>query len=145
MSYRVRRIDPYWIKNPALPVVAAAGVAAGLLFISREMIYPAIGGAAIGGIAILLSTQPAVSAVMAVLGLLGGITTFVLFPRADVAAMAPLMRGLSTILFTIFYTVLMDGVILFVAVLYNLFAGALGLGGLSLDLESDGEGGDGGA
>jgi hypothetical protein len=143
MSYRVRRIDPYWMKSPALPVTAAAGVAAALLFISRDMIYPAIGGAAVGGVAILLATQPAVTAVAGVLGLLGGITTFILFPRADVAAMAPMMRGLSTILFTLFETVLIDGVVLFVAVLYNLFAGALGLGGLSLELEDEGAAGDG--
>jgi hypothetical protein len=80
---------------------------------------------------------------MAVLGLLGGITTFLIYPRADVLDMAITMRLLSTILFALFYTVLMDGVVLFVAVLYNLFAGGLGLDGLSVELEATGaEGGE---
>ena len=128
MNYRVRRIDPYWMKNPILPIVAVVGVAAGLFLIGRGMAFPAIAAAAVAGVAILLSTQPAVTALMAVLGLLGGITTFLIYPRADVLDMAITMRLLSTILFALFYTVLMDGVVLFVAVLYNLFAG----GGLRL-------------
>ena len=45
------------------------------------------------------------------------------------------LKMLSTLLFTVFYTVLMDGVVLLICVLYNLFAGAIGLGGFSLDLE----------
>ena len=51
--------------------------------------------------------------------------------------MALSMRLLSTLLFSLFYTVLMDGVVLLVAVLYNFFADALGLGGLSVDLGED--------
>lgn len=137
MSYRVRRIDPYWIKNPILPVVAVVGIGAALALIGRDMVMPAIGAAVVGGVAIILSTQPAVSAVLGTLGLLGGLMTFVLVPNSQNAAMAMSMRLLSTLLFTLFYTVLMDGVVLLVAVLYNLFAGGLGLGGLSLDLGED--------
>jgi len=135
MSYRVRRIDPYWIKNPILPVVAVIGIGAALALISRDAVMPAIAAAVVGGVAIILSTQPAVSAVLGTLGLLGGLMTFVLVPNSQNASMALSMRLLSTLLFTLFYTVLMDGVVLLVAVLYNLFAGGLGLGGLSLDLE----------
>jgi hypothetical protein len=138
MSYRVKRIDPYWIKNPVLPVVAIVGVAAALVLIGRGMVAPAIASAAVGGIAILVATQPAVTAVLATLGLLGGMTTFLLVPNAENAAMSLPLRLLSMLLFTLFYAVLMDGVFLLVAALYNLFAGALGLGGLSLDLEGDG-------
>jgi hypothetical protein len=137
MSYRVRRIDPYWIKNPILPVVAVIGIGAALALIGKDMVMPAIAAAAVGGVAIILSTQPAVSAVLGTLGLLGGLMTFVLVPNTQNAAMALPMRMLSTLLFTLFYTVLMDGVVLLVAVLYNLFAGGLGLGGLSLDLGED--------
>lgn len=137
MSYRVRRIDPYWIKNPILPVVAVVGIGAALALIGRDMVMPAIGAAVVGGVAIILSTQPAVSAVLGTLGLLGGLMTFVLVPNTQNAAMALPMRLLSTLLFTLFYTVLMDGVVLLVAVLYNLFAGGLGLGGLSLELGED--------
>ena len=143
MSYRVKRIDPYWIKNPILPAIAIIGVLAALALISKDMVVPAIAAAVVGGIAVILSTQPAVSAVLGTLGLVGGLMTFVLVPNSSNATMALSMRLLSTLLFTLFYTVLMDGVVLLVAVLYNLFAGAIGLGGLSFDLED--EGGSGGA
>lgn len=142
MSYRVKRIDPYWIKNPILPVVAVAGVMAALALVTRDMVPLAIVSAVVGGLAVILSTKPAVSAVLGTLGLIGGLTTFILVPNSQNAAMTLPLKLLSTILFTLFYTVLMDGVVLLIAVLYNLFAGAVGLGGLSLDLEDDGaEGG----
>ena len=137
MSYRVKRIDPYWIKNPILPVIAVVGAGAALALITKEMVAPAIAAAAVGGAAVILATQPAVSAVLGTLGLLGGIMTFLLVPNSQNATMALSMRLLSTLLFSLFYTVLMDGVVLLVAVLYNFFADALGLGGLSVDLGED--------
>ena len=143
MSYRVKRIDPYWSTNPILIAAAVVGAIAALALISKDMVVPAIAAAVVGGIAVILSTQPAVSAVLGTLGLVGGLMTFVLVPNSSNASMALSMRLLSTLLFTLFYTVLMDGVVLLVAVLYNLFAGAIGLGGLSFDLEDDG--GSGGA
>lgn len=139
MSYRVKRIDPYWMKNPILPIVAVVGVLVALVAVQRGMFPAAIGGAVIGGLAVFLSTKPAVSAVLATLGLLGGLTTFLIVPNSQNAAMTIPLRLLSTLLFTLFYTVLMDGVVLLIAVLYNLFSGAIGLGGLSLDLEDEGE------
>lgn len=142
MSYRVKRIDPYWIKNPVLPAVAVLGIGAALVLIGRDMTYPAVGAALIGGAAVILSTKPAVSAVLGTLGLLGGVTTFLLVPNAQNAAMSFPLKLLSTALFTLFYTVLMDGVVLLVSVLYNLFAGAVGLGGFSLDLEDEGDAGE---
>lgn len=143
MSYRVKRIDPYWIKNPVLPVVAVAGVMAALALVTRDMVPLAIIAAVVGGLAVILSTKPAVSAVLGTLGLIGGLTTFILVPNSQNAAMTMPLKLLSTILFTLFYTVLMDGVVLLISVLYNLFAGAVGLGGFSLDLED--EGAEGGA
>ena len=142
MSYRVKRIDPYWMKNPVLPAVAVVGVLAALALISKEMLVPAIISVVIGGLAVILSTQPAVSAVLGTLGLIGGLMTFVFVPNSQNATMSLPMRLLSTVLFTLFYTVLMDGVVLIIAVLYNLFAGGIGLGGLSLDLEDDGGAGE---
>lgn len=139
MSYRVKRIDPYWMKNPVLPVVAVAGVLVALVAVQRGIFPVAIVGAVVGGLAVFLSTKPAVSAVLATLGLLGGLTTFLIVPNSQNAAMTIPLRLLSTILFTLFYTVLMDGVVLLIAVLYNLFSGAIGLGGLSLDMEDEGE------
>src|ERR1044071_7179504 len=108
MSYRVRRINPYWNKNPILPIVAAAGVVLGLLLASKEIFIPALVCGGVAGVAIFLATQPAVSAVLATLGFLGGVMTFIIFPKADILSMSGGMRLLSTVLFTLFYTVLMD-------------------------------------
>lgn len=141
MSYRVKRIDPYWMKNPILPIVAVAGVLVALVAVQRAMFPVAIAGAVVGGAAVFLATKPAVSAVLATLGLLGGLTTFLIVPNSQNAAMTVPYRLLSTVLFTLFYAVLMDGVVLMIAVLYNLFSGVIGLGGLSLDLEDEGESG----
>ncbi|MDX6769646.1 MAG: hypothetical protein SF051_08950 [Elusimicrobiota bacterium] len=138
MSYRVKRIDPFWIKNPILPVVAVVGVLIALVGVQQVKTGVAIGGAIIGGLAIFLSTRPAVSAVLGTLGLLGGIVTFLAVPSPSTLGMTMGLRLVSTLLFAVFYTVLMDGVVLLVAVLYNLFAGVAGLGGLSLELEDEG-------
>ncbi len=144
MSYRVKRIDPYGNKNPILSIVAIVGVVAALALISREgSLVPAGVAGAIGAVAMIACAAPAVSAVLATLGLIGGITTFFLVPSAQNASMTVPYRLFSTLLFTVFYTVLMDGVVLLVAVLYNLFAGGVGLNGLSVDLED--EGSEGGA
>ncbi|HAZ08790.1 MAG TPA: hypothetical protein DCZ01_09785 [Elusimicrobia bacterium] len=129
------------MKNPVLPAVAIVGVLVAMVAVQRAMFPVAIIAAVIAGLAIFLATKPAVSAVLATLGLLGGLTTFVVVPNSQNAAMTTPLRLLSMLLFTMFYTVLMDGVVLLVAVLYNLFAGAIGLGGLSLDLEDEGDAG----
>lgn len=141
MSYRVKRIDPYWMKNPVLPAAAIVGMLVAMVAVQRAMFPVAIIAAVVAGLAVFLATKPAVSAVLATMGLLGGLTTFVVVPNSQNAAMTAPLRLLSMLLFTMFYTVLMDGVVLLVAVLYNLFAGAIGLGGLSLDLEDEGDAG----
>jgi hypothetical protein len=106
MSYRIKRINPYWIENPIVSGVAIVGLVVALVLVSREMIAPAIIAALIGGAAVVASTKPAVSAVLATLGLIGGLTTFVLVPSAQNALMSIPMKLLSTLLFMIFYTVL---------------------------------------
>jgi hypothetical protein len=137
MNYRVRRVDPYWLTNPILPVLAIVGVAVGLFFASAGNLWAAVGGGLIGGIAIVLEVKPGITAVMGVFGLVGGLTTFIFSPRPDVAEMSPLLRGVSVIFFIAFYTALMDGIVLFVSVLYNLFAGPVGLEGFSVELEAE--------
>jgi hypothetical protein len=138
LSYRVKRIDPFWLKNPVLPVISIIGVLIALVGVQQVKTGVAIGGAIVGGLAIFLATRPAVSAVLGTLGLLGGIVTFIAVPSPSTLGMTFAMRMVSTLLFTVFYTVLMDGVVLLVAVLYNLFAGVVGLGGFSVDLEDEG-------
>jgi hypothetical protein len=137
MNYRVRRIDPYWLSHPVLPVVAIVGVLAGLFFASSAMLWPAVAGGVVGGIAILLEVKPGITAVMSVFGLVGGLTTFIFAPQPEIQAMAPWLRAVSVIFFVAFYTVLMDGIVLFISVLYNLFAGPVGLEGISIELEAE--------
>jgi hypothetical protein len=142
MNYRVRRLDPYWLTNPVLPIVAVIGVLAALALINSGQVAASIAAASVGGVAILLMTQTGISAVMAVFGLMNALNLYIFFPRSiDIATMSPLMRGVSTVVFTVVFTVLMDGIILFVSVLYNLFAGVVGLGGLSIELEAGTEDG----
>ena len=70
------------------------------------------------------------------MGLLGGLATFVLFPRdINAESMSMGQKLLSTGLFALFYMMLMDALVLVVCVLYNLYAGAVGLSGIRLELE----------
>lgn len=131
MSYRIRRIDPYWLRHPAvLGAAVAAAAAAG--FGARAGSTPALAlGAAACGAAIFLSVKPALSATFAAFGLLGGLVTFIAGPSAG---LSPLMRVLATAGFSVFYMLILDVVVLLVCAIYNGFSRA-GLSGLSLRLE----------
>lgn len=130
MSYRIRRVDPFWFKSPAVPVVAAflAAVALAAAQAGRGPVAALAAGAA--GVAVFLATKPVLSAVFAVFGLLAGVVTFLVSPGQG---LSPLMRVVATLGFGVFYMALMDGVVLAVSAIYNLCARA-GLRGLSLDL-----------
>jgi hypothetical protein len=135
MSYRVKRIDPFWMNNPILPAIAVVGIVGALALVAKDMIAAAVASAVVGGIAVILTARPAVTATMAALGLLGGATTFLIYPNAESAGMTLPMKLLATLLFGLFYAIVMDGVVLLIAVLYNFFSTVAGLGGLSLDLD----------
>lgn len=132
MSYRIKRIDPFWFTMPIVPGLAVAAGAAALFAAQSGRTPVAMVAAAACGIAVFLATKPALSAVFAVFGLLGGVVTFLVGPGSG---LSPLMRVLATAGFSLFYMVLMDGVVLAVSAVYNLFSRA-GLRGLSLRLES---------
>ncbi len=136
MNYKLRRIDPYWMKNPVIPIVAFVGTAAALVLVGVHQAVASIISGVVAGIAVVLATQPAITAVTLVLGLAGGLTEFGLSSSPDALAMPMGMRLLSSILFALFYAVLMDGVVLALAVLYNFFAGTAGWGGISLDMDA---------
>lgn len=131
MSCRIARIDPYWFKAPALRGVAAAAAAAALLAGQSGRGPAAALAAAVCGLSVILATKPALSAVFAVFGLAAGVATFLAGPGQG---LSPLTRALSTAGFSLFYMVLMDGVVLAVASIYNLMSRA-GLRGLSLQLD----------
>src|SRR5437870_772991 len=124
MSYHIKRIDPYWMTHPLVGAGVAGGVALCAVGVMISSAFLAVGGLIITGVAAFLATRVAVSAVLLSLGFFGGLATFILFPAKDVATMSLAMRGLSTIVFTLLYAVLMDAIVLTAAFLYNLF-GAL--------------------
>ncbi|MDD5301662.1 MAG: hypothetical protein PHS14_01025 [Elusimicrobia bacterium] len=132
MRYRIKRVDPFWLKTPVVPGLALAAAAVALFAARSGRLPVAAAAAAVCGVAVFLATKPALSGVFAVFGLLGGVVTFLAAPSAG---LSPLMRALATAGFSLFYMVLMDGVVLAVSAIYNLFARA-GLGGLRLDLEN---------
>lgn len=148
MSYHIKRVDPYWMTNPVLWVGVPVGAAIAY-FGSRmgasnpqgiaPLIIVFIGGL-IATLPVFLSTKPAVSAVLSVLGFVGGFMTFIAFPTDRTVTMSIPMRLLSTVLFTYLYLILMDALVLTGSFLYNLF-GAI-WGGIHLDIEQAGPEGE---
>lgn len=136
MSYQLRRIDPFWHTHPMIPTgVAIGGILAAAGWMTNKPIVGAFGGV-VAAIAILAGTRPVISSLLGTLGLFGGLVSFVFVPSLQNAGMSLPMRLVSTALFSVFYMVLMDGLVLVVAALYNLFSGVIGLGGIRLELDS---------
>ena len=138
MSYRVKRIDPYWFKHHILPIAVflGAALALGAGFAGKQPL--AILGALIAAAGILVSTRPAITGTVMLLGFLGGLVTFVISPNAANAALPAMQKAMSVGFYTLFYAVLTEGAVLLVAVIYNFFAAISSLGGLSLELEDEG-------
>ncbi len=142
MSYQLKRINPFWKTHPMVPTAVVIGGILGLIGFMKEIGPAAILGGVVAGLAIFFATRPVVSLVLGTLGLLGGLATFVIVPNIQSAGMPMMMKLLSTGLFAVFYMILMDALVLMVSGLYNLFAGAIGLGGIRLELETEAEEGD---
>jgi len=140
MSYHIKRVDPYWMTHPAVGAGVVAGVALCCVGILAKQTVLVIAGFAITGVSVFLATKIAVSALLGTLGFFGGLATFILFPADKVADMSFMLRVLSTLLFMLLYTVLMDAVVLAASFFYNLF-GAI-WGGIYLDIEQAGPEGE---
>lgn len=141
MSYRIRRIDPFWVAHPAVFAVAIIGLALVFLGLKKANVaLQGIGGVALLG-AVLTMTRPAVSAVLGTLGFLGGVLTFVIMPNPQLAGSPMIWRVVSALFFALLYMGLMDALVLVVSALYNLFGGTLNLGGIQLDIEEGESGG----
>lgn len=140
MSYRVKRIDPYWFKNPVLPVAVflGAAMALGAGFAGKGPV--AILGAIITAAAILISTRPAITGTVMLLGFLGGLVTFVISPNSQNAVLSGTQKAMSVGFYTLFYAVLTEGALLLLCVVYNFFAAISSLGGLTIELEDEGSG-----
>ncbi len=133
MSYQVKRIDPYWMTHPMIPVLVIAGAVLALIGHQSDKALIGIGGLVVAGVAVLLAAKPVISAVLATLGVFGGLVTFVILPQPQMVGMPLMMRFLSTLLFALLYMVLMDALVLAIAFLYNLFG--VGMKGVSIDIE----------
>ena len=135
MSYRIKRIDPFWIAHPGVIAIAVLGVVLALVGYSKNNIaIQIVGGVMMSG-GVLVATKHAVSAVLGALGLIGGLVTFVVLPNPELATTPLGWRLVSTGFFALLYMVLMDALVLVVCGLYNLFGGTLNLGVLELDIE----------
>ena len=133
MSYQIKRIDPYWMTHPMVPILVAAGAVIALIGHQTDRNFIGIVGVVVMGVAVLVATKPVLSAVLGTLGVFGGLVTFVVLPNPQMVGMSLLLKLLSTLLFAALYMVLMDALVLAIAFLYNLFGA--GLRGISLDLE----------
>ncbi|UPT73053.1 MAG: hypothetical protein M0D55_14260 [Elusimicrobiota bacterium] len=134
----MKRIDPYWFKHPVLPIAVflGAAMALGAGFAGKGPV--AIAGAIVAAGAILISTRPAITGTVMLLGFLGGLVTFVISPNSQNAALSAGQKAMSVGFYTLFYAVLTEGALLLLAVVYNFFAAISSLGGLSLELEDEG-------
>lgn len=133
MSYQVKRIDPYWMTHPMIPVAVVAGGVLALVGHQSDKAVIGIGGLIIAGVSVVLAAKPVISAVLGTLGVFGGLVTFVILPQPQMVGMPIGMRFVSTLLFALLYMVLMDALVLAIAFLYNLFGA--GMRGVGIDIE----------
>ncbi|HAM35553.1 MAG TPA: hypothetical protein DEB40_01975 [Elusimicrobia bacterium] len=136
MTQQVKRIDPFWLTHPMIPTAVAIGLIIGLMGYAKDMPILAVAGGAIAALAILALTRPVVSAVLGTLGLLGGLVSFVVVPNLSAAGMSIGLKLVATLMFAVFYMVLMDALILGLCGLYNLFSHTLGLSAVRVELEA---------
>lgn len=78
-----------------------------------------------------------IPALLFLLGLFGGLMTFIVMPTAGVADLPGGQKLLAAGMFSLLYMVLMVCLLVLVAFLYNFFTQTVGLRGLSLTLEGD--------
>lgn len=142
MSYRIRRIDPYWLANPAVIAVAIGGAVVAVFGFVRGSVAIQLVGAFMLGVGVLAATKPTISGIFGTLGLLGGVVTFILAPNPALQAGSTIFwRIISTLFFGLMYMVLMDSLVLVVGFLYNMFSETLNLGGLQMEIEETDGGG----
>ena len=135
MSYRIKRIDPFWIAHPAVIAVIFIGLVVALFgYQKQNTVVSLVGGLAMVA-AVVVATKPVVSGVLGSLGLFGGLFTFVFFPSPALGDTPVIWKLVSALFFAGLYMGLMDALILVVAALYNFFGGTLRLGGILLDIE----------
>ncbi len=69
------------------------------------------------------------------LAILGGIVTFMVVPNPQIEPMNIGQKMLSIGLFALLYVVIVSALMVFIAFLYNVLTGVLGMKGVSFDIE----------
>lgn len=135
MIYQVKRIDPYWFKHPVLSVIIFLGFVAALAagFADKQKI--AIAAGCIAGVAVIVSTRPAITGTVILVGLLNGLMTFVISPNAANIGLKVWERAMSVVFYALFYGVIAGGAVILLAAIYNFFAAISPQGGFGLELE----------
>jgi hypothetical protein len=136
MTQQVRRVDPYWHTHPMIPTGVAVGAILALIGYLKAATILAVVGGSVAALAIIFAARPVLSAVLGTLGMAGGLLSFVVVPNLSAAGMTLPLKLVATLMFAIFYMVLMDALILVLAVLYNLFSETLGMSAVRLELEA---------
>lgn len=134
MNYHLKRLNPYWHNHPMIPTGVAVGViCAAMGFFAHKPIVEVI-GVGLAGVAIFAGVRPVFSLLFSLIGLFGGVSTFLIAPGLNAESLNVPLKLVSILLFTAFYAALMDAMLLVVAVLYNFLVGPAGLSGLHLEL-----------
>jgi hypothetical protein len=136
MTQQLKRIDPYWHTHPMIPTGVAVGAILALIgYLKAATVLAAVGGG-VAALAILFAARPVISAVLGTLGLAGGLLSFVVVPNLSAAGMSVPLKLVATLMFAVFYMVLMDALVLVLTVLYNLFSDTFGMSAVRLELEA---------
>ena len=103
MSYRVRRIDPFWMAHPAVIAAAVIGLALALVGYTKGQAALSVIGGILLGVGVLMATKPAVTGVLATLGFFGGVVNFVVLPNAQLGGASLPWKLVSTLFFALLY------------------------------------------
>jgi H+/gluconate symporter-like permease len=69
------------------------------------------------------------------IALLGGVVTFMLMPNPQYAPMSAAHKLLAVGLFSLLYAMLVSALFVFIAFIYNILTGVLGMKGVCFELE----------
>jgi len=75
------------------------------------------------------------------MGILGGLLTFIILPNPQLDPMSGSARIMATGLFALLYMLLMLALMVVIAFLYNIFTQAMGMRGVTIEMESADESG----
>ena len=133
MNYQLKRLNPYWHNHPMIPTGVAIGIiCAAMGFFAQKPVIEVI-GVAISGLAVFFGVRPLFSALFSLIGVFGGLSTFIIAPGLNASTLSAPLKVVSILLFTAFYMALMDAMLLVIAVVYNFLVGPAGMSGLHLE------------